>query len=173
MNGLDIIELNKSHLNLIKNFESSNVELFEFLVEDAYNNQIINISKTYLAFKDNILVGYITLLNDSIHLEGDLKQVFKNKGVHYKSLPALKIGRLAVADDFQRKGIGSELISFSIVISNKLNEYSACRFIVLDAKHNKISGKDPLHFYKKIGFKILKEREKGTIPMYLDLYRSD
>jgi len=66
MNGLDIIELNKSHLNLIKNFESSNVELFDFLVEDAYNNQIINISKTYLAFKDNILVGYITLLNDSI-----------------------------------------------------------------------------------------------------------
>jgi ribosomal protein S18 acetylase RimI-like enzyme len=173
MNDLNIIALDNSHLDLIRNFKSSDVDLSNFLVDDALNNQNIKISKTYLAFKNENLVGYITLLNDSIHLEGDLKQIFREKGVHYKSLPALKIGRLAVVEDFQRQGIGSELISFSIVISSKLNEYSACRFIVLDAKRNMDNGKNPLHFYKKIGFRILKEREKGTIPMYLDLFRSD
>jgi len=28
---------------------------------------------------------------------------------------------------------------------------------------------DSIHFYKKLGFKTLKERIKGTTPMYLDL----
>ena len=28
---------------------------------------------------------------------------------------------------------------------------------------------DPIHFYKRQGFKKLKERKKGTTPMYFDL----
>lgn len=60
------------------------------------------------------------------------------------------------------------MIDFSIKIATYIYEgFSGCRFIVLDAKRNKL--KDPIHFYKKQGFKCLKERKKGTTPMYLDL----
>ena len=60
------------------------------------------------------------------------------------------------------------MIDFSIKVAFHVhNEYSGCRFIVLDAKRNK--EKDPIHFYKKQGFKELKERQKGTTPMYFDL----
>lgn len=60
------------------------------------------------------------------------------------------------------------MMAFSVKIANHIfNEYSGCRFIVLDAKRTKDN--DPIHFYKKIGFKTLKERIKGTTPMYLDL----
>jgi GNAT superfamily N-acetyltransferase len=153
----------------IKHFKSYEQELADFLIEDALNNQNNQISVTYLWFLNTgELVGYVTLLNDRINLEGELKEIFRGKGIGYHSLPALKIGRLCVDDNFLRKGIGTMIIDFSIKVAFHIFEkYSGCRFIVLDAKRNATN--DPIHFYKKLGFKELKERRKGTTPMYLDL----
>ena len=153
----------------ISNFQSYEQELVDFLLEDALKNQDNRISVTYLWFlKTGELIGYITLLNDRINLEGNLKEIFRGKGIQYHSLPALKIGRLCVDNHFLRKGIGTLMISFSVKIAyNIFNEYAGCRFLVLDAKRNPEN--DPIHFYKKIGFDMLKERKKGTTPMYLDL----
>lgn len=153
----------------IKDFKSYEQELVNFLLEDALINQNHQISVTYLLFLNtNELIGYVTLLNDRINLEGDLKNLFRKKGIQYHSLPALKVGRICVDDRFLRKGVGTMMIDFSIKVAFHIFEkYSGCRFIVLDAKRNSIN--DPLHFYKKLGFKQLKERKKGTTPMYLDL----
>lgn len=153
----------------IKDFKSYEQELVNFLLEDALINQNHQISVTYLLFLNtNKLIGYVTLLNDRINLEGDLKDVFRKKGIQYHSLPALKIGRLCVDDRFLRKGIGTMMIDFSIKAAfNIFEKYSGCRFMVLDAKRNATN--DSIHFYKKLGFKQLKERKKGTVPMYLDL----
>jgi len=107
-------------------------------------------------------------LNDRINLEGDLKEAFRDKGILYKALPALKIGRLCVDNRFLRKGLGTHLIDFAIKVAYHIYEkFSGCRFIVLDAKRNKEN--DAIHFYKKQGFVALKERKKGTTPMYFDL----
>lgn len=149
-------------------FKSYELELVNFLIEDALNNQNHKISVTYLWFLNTNLVGYVTLSNDRINLERDLKDFFRTKGIQYHSLPALKIGRLCVDDRFLRRGLGTMMIDFSIKIAVHIfEEYSGCRFIVLDAKKNQAN--DPFHFYKKLGFKELKERKKGTTPMYLDL----
>jgi len=160
--------LTKEHI--ISNFQSCEKELVNFLVEDASSNQENKISVTYLIFLKNTneLVGYVTLLNDRINLEGNLKETFRKKGVEYSSLPALKIGRLCVDDKFLRKGIGTMMIDFSIKVAFYIfRDYSGCRFIVLEAK--KHENNNTLHFYKKLGFKQLKDRKKGTIPMYFDL----
>lgn len=164
---IKIARLSENHN--INDFISYEQELADFLVEDALNNQKNQISVTYLWFlKTGELIGYITLLNDRINLEGDLKNIFRQKGIWYHSLPALKIGRLCVDDRFLRKGIGTLMIDFAIKVAFHIfEEYSGCRFIVLDAKRN--TKNDPIHFYKKQGFKELKERKKGTTPMYLDL----
>lgn len=153
----------------ISDFRSYEEELVNFLKEDALDNQIKRISVTYLWFLESgKLIGYITLLNDKINLEGDLKETFRSKGILYKALPALKVGRICVDDRFLRRGIGTLMMAFCVKVANRIfNEYSGCRFVVLDAKRNKDN--DPIHFYKKIGFKELKERLKGTTPMYLDL----
>ncbi len=151
-------------------FQSYESELVEFLREDALENQKQRLSVTFLWFYDRKLVAYITLLNDKINLEGDLKEFFREKGIHYKSLPALKIGRLCVDDRFLRRGIGKLMILCAIQIANEINRNkSGCRFITLDAKRNPDPKLDSIHFYKKMGFKALKERVKGTTPMYLDL----
>ena len=162
---LIIERLNDKHI--INSFQSSENELVDFLQEDALDNQKNRISVTYLFFlKTGELVGYVTLLNDRINLEGDLKTVFREKGILYRALPALKIGRLCVDDKYLRRGIGTQMIDFSIKVAFRIYEgYSGCRFIVLDAKKNKQS----VHFYKKQGFRELKERQKGTLPMYIDL----
>ncbi len=154
----------------VNGFRSYEPELVAFLIEDALDNQINKIFVTYLWFLKTTdqLVGYITLLNDRINLEGDLKEAFRNKGIGYHSLPALKVGRLCVDNRFLRKGLGTLMLAFAVKVANHIfNEYAGCRFIVLDAKRNLQN--DPIHFYKKIGFISLKERKKGTTPMYLDL----
>lgn len=154
----------------INSFQSYEKELVNFLKEDALENQKQRLSITFLWFYQNQLVSYITLLNDKLNVEGDLKEFFKEKGIHYKSLPALKIGRICVDDRFLRRGLGRLMLLSIIQIANEINRTKAsCRFITLDAKRNLNPTLDSIHFYKKQGFKTLKERIKGTTPMYVDL----
>lgn len=173
MNKIELEELiierihNKHKVALFTSYEK---ELVHFLREDALANQQSQISVTYLWFlqRTGEPVGYITLLNDRINLESELKELFRGKGIPYHSLPALKVGRLCVDDRFLRRGIGTLMLAFAIKIANHtFNDYAGCRFIVLDAKRNSLQ--DPIYFYKKVGFEELKQRKKGTIPMYLDL----
>ncbi len=77
----------------------------------------------------------------------------------------MKIGRLSVNKRYERRGIGTQTTLFALSKALELHERSACRFLVVDAK------RDSVHFYKKMGFEILKEREKGTIPMYYDMIK--
>ena len=162
--------MSKKHNGLISNFCTYESELKNFLVEDALNNQLEKISMSYLFFYKEQLAGYITLLNDSLRLEGDLKNSFFNKNVLYKTLPAVKIGRLAVDDNFLRRGLGSIMIMLAYNFANSISKnYCGCRFLILDAKKNKDPKKNVIHFYKKLNFKILKERKKGSVLMYFDI----
>ncbi len=165
------VKIERIHENhKVDNFQSYEPELVHFLLEDALDNQKNRISVTYLWFlkASGELIGYITLMNDRINLEGDLKEIFHGKGIGYHSLPALKVGRLCVDNRFLRRGIGTLMIDFSIKVAYHIfANYAGCRFIVVDAKRNVQN--DPIHFYRKQGFETLKERKKGTTPMYLDL----
>lgn len=160
-----------SHMYFLQDFRSYEHELVDFLIEDALNNQNQRLSLTFLWFYNNALVSYITLLNDRINLEGDLKYFFKEKGILYKSLPALKIGRLCVHDSFLRKGLGRLMVVFALQIVGEISKTkSGCRFLTLDAKQNSNMPFSPVDFYKKLDFKSLKDRKKGVVPMYLDTY---
>ncbi len=172
---LEIEVLSSENAERISGFRCHEKELADFLEEDALNNHNAKISVTYLISEKagKNLVGYMTVLNDSINLNADLKNFFKGKDIMYKSLPALKIGRMAVHDDYQKRGVGSFMIMFAINLANRIGKNSGCRFIVVDSKRNRNEpDKDPMHFYKKKGFRVLREREKGTTAMYLDLYLS-
>lgn len=169
-NSLKIKEISIDYKDYILNFQTYEPELKRFLLEDSLNDQNQKISKTFLLFKENFLIGYITLMCDSLRLEGDLKQDFKTKNIQYKSLPAVKIGRLAIDNRYQRQGFGKVLVKLALISAKRIfSKYCGCRFIILDAKRNREPKKDSLHFYKALNFKILKEREKGATPMYLDV----
>src|SRR3989344_8097950 len=166
-----IEKLSKEHD--ITGFQCYEKELVKFLNEDALDNQDKRISMTYLWFlkETNELIGYFTLLNDKINLEGDLKEYFNDKGVFYHSLPALKIGRLAVDDRFLRRGIGTLMIDYIIrrakLISVKI---AGCRFITVDAKRKQKKRKKYFSFYYKKKFQVFREGKDATF-MHLDLNR--
>lgn len=169
------------HFSVVKSFETDDKDLKEFLVEDALRSQELSISTTFLIFsrknKRNLL-GFVTILNDSTQLDSDLKIVFRDKGITYKAIPSLKIGRLCVDKRFLLRGVGKAALSFAVKRAVFMNQESACRFINVDAKRHKEREKDTFHFYKKFGFRVLKHKKKvdpwkqisGTTPMYLDLY---
>ena len=142
-------------------FTSYEPDLVDFLKEDALQNQKQMLSVTFLWFFNDKLVSYITLLNDKINLEGDLKHFFSGKGVYYKSLPSLKVGRLCVDDRFLRRGLGKLMMIFAREKAREINKDKAgCRFITVDSKI------DSIPFYLKLGFKPL---QVGSTAMYLDL----
>lgn len=152
-------------------FASYEQDLVDFLRDDALVNQEQNLSVTFVWFYNNWLVSYVTLLTDRITLSGGLQNYFKEKGVHYKSLPALKIGRLCVDDKFRRRGLGKLMIEFSIMVAKEINQGKAgCRFITVDAKRNPVSELDSVQFYKRLGFQVTGEdRTKKVTFMHLDV----
>lgn len=172
---LRIEKISESHKRYLDDFQSYESELMDFLKEDALNQQQRKISVTYLWFlrDTNELVAYITLCPDCIKLKGiseDLAKKFRDKGINYKSLPALKLGRLCVDEKYLRKGIGSLLIQFAIHLANEVGQKVGCRFLYLDAKRNSDSSKDAIHFYKQMGFEIYKSRDNKETPLYMDLF---
>lgn len=165
-------KISQKHLNVLSSFKvnESNpdeIELKDFLIEDAYNNQEQDfISRTYLVFHnpDNKLVGYVTLLTDNIHIRNTgLVEQFRSKGIQYDSLPALKIGRMCIDLEFRKKGLGTFLVHVAMRRLLEINERVGCRFLIADVKRG------AQHFYKNLGFEVLKEKQKGHIPMYLDM----
>jgi len=173
INEIEIEQIDESHKSVISTFKSYEKELVDFLVEDALDNQKKQMSTTHLWFLKSTkeLIAYVTVLADAISLQGELKEHFRQQGILYKSLPALKIGRLCVSDEYLGRGIGTLMIEFVLVLAQRISKEIGLRFITTDAKRNPDPRKDSVHFYKKFGFEILRQREKGTTPMYKDLIK--
>ena len=168
-NEIKIEIINQKHD--LTRFASYEQDLVDFLRDDALGNQEQNLSVTFLWFYRNYFVSYLTLLTDRITLEGNLQKHFQEKGVNYKSLPALKIGRLCVDDAFRGRGLGKHMIKFAIKTAKEINQSKAgCRFITVDAKRNPNKELDSLQFYKKLGFLVTgNDAEKKITFMHLDI----
>ncbi len=149
-------------------FDCGIVDLNEFLVEDALPNQYINMSVTKIAHIDTKIIGYYSVLTDT------LKKQNIQPGDHiseaaYSQYPAIKIGRLAVQKDMQQLGYGRYILRHAIAYSTLLSEFVGCRFITVDSKNTE----QALKFYTKNGFKEAKKGEKRYFtPMYLDLLKA-
>ena len=166
-----VVELNDSNLHLIDSFECDFSELSDFLKEDALLQAKQSVNKTYLWVSDDgVLLAYLTLCVDAILLSAAMRSKLSKKGINYKSLPALKIGRLAVRNGFTGIGIGRKALFFAINLAIEINRRAACRFLTVDAK-NYAGAKNPVGFYEKAGFVFTKSPKKSadSVPMYLDL----
>ena len=127
---------------------------------------------TYLleSMELNKTVAYYSLLADKIIFNPEDKTVWNklNRNIpnnkRRRSYPAVKIGRLAVNDEFEGEGIGTfilDSIKYAFVNVKRLG----CRFITVDALNNAVN------FYKKNGFLFFTEQDKDeeTRLMFFDL----
>ena len=120
-------------------------EMEDFLKEEAFEEQEKGLNTTHLFIDREMgkIAAYVSLCNDSIGLE--LKER-DDMGLTYTTVPALKIARLAVANEYQGKGMGKSLIQFSAYMGRKIKELSGLAFLTLDCYEHRVS------FYESVGF---------------------
>ena len=155
----------------ITSFDCGDIDLNDFIVNDARNYQTELLSVTYL-FETNKskVAAFFSVSNDSLRDNdfekwNNLSRKVSNRK-RRKEYPAVKIGRLGVS--VEHRGIGSEIIFFIknwFTTENK----TGCRFVLVDAYNRP----DVIQFYEKNDFQFLtdKDSEKKTRLMYFDLIR--
>jgi predicted GNAT family N-acyltransferase len=146
----------------ISDFASSDPDLTEYFVEDAINEQRNRTSTTHVLLDNNeTIVGYFTLLNDSIKVV-NLEDRHID-GCEYSSVPAVKIGRLSTHRDHEHKGYGSLMLTLAMSYVFEVQRYSGCRVVTVDSK------KGCEGFYEHFGFKKTSIKRDNSTPMYLDI----
>jgi ribosomal protein S18 acetylase RimI-like enzyme len=172
---IQLLPLDKINHELTKNFDCKIMDLNGFIKNDALRQQDSSAGKTFLLISKSKkqLLGFVTLCTDSIRLKGITKEEQNIIGLKYKTLPALKVARMAVDSKFFHKKLGTKMLVIAIKSALKINSFAGCRFLTVEAKNEKNlpEKRKPIHFYKKFGFKILKERKrnKSYISMYIDM----
>lgn len=102
------------------------------------------------------IAGYYTLASASVLLS-DLPETFAKKLPRYPSVPAVRMGRLAVNEIFKGKGLGSALLADAL--RRAATAEIAAYALVVDAKDESAAG-----FYAHHGFIALPEQ-----PLFLFL----
>lgn len=134
----------------IKPFKCSEEDLNGFLFDDAKHFQNELMAVTYLLEDEdeNVTVAYFSLLADKITFNPDEKSFWNhlNRNIpnskRRRSYPALKIGRLAVNENYSGKGVGTFVID-SIKYGFTTVKRHGCRFLTVDALKSATS------FYEK------------------------
>lgn len=162
-------------------FDSHIAEYNDFLkIADKFCD--LNVSKTFLLLHNeiNFLLAYMTLSADSIKLTNVEKDIHGMSKVPYASIPALKVGKLAVnkelPEQLKRKGYGSFMLEIARLFVVNMNDLGiACRFITVDAdiEYEVNTPK----FYEKNGFienlSNKSRNAKHTISMRKDVFGID
>jgi len=139
---MNTIDFDKIKIRLINEdidlnqFNCGNNDLNEFLKEDCIVQKKIMLNTTYLCIYNKEIVGFITISTDSINIKElgeEYEETFQNKEINYKRFPAIKIGRLAVDNKFQNKGIGEFLLHYLFEYLLKMSKELGFRFLSIDA----------------------------------------
>lgn len=159
---------------IIKPFKCADSDLNGFLMEDAKNYSEDLMAVTYLIedVEKEKTVAYFSLLNDKITYDPELSSVWNrlNRRVsnakRKRDYPAVKIGRLAIAEEYSGQGLGKDIIRLIKHIFTHSNR-TGCRFITVDAY------KEATPFYEKCGFLFFsqKDNREKTRAMFYDLKR--
>lgn len=158
----------------IKPFKSRDNDLNGFLFDDAQKYLTDLMAVTYLLedTSSDRTVAYFSLLNDKITFDPEQHSIWNRlsrrianakRREHY---PAVKIGRLAVSEEYAGQGIGRDIIRLVKYMFTHGNR-TGCRFITVDAYS------DAVGFYQKCGFDFISEKDRNDITrlMYYDLKR--
>lgn len=157
----------------VKSFDCGDMDLNDFILNDAlpYRKEKLAVTYTFIDKEnaDNV-AAFFCLSNDRISLaDFDTKTKYNRFSKRFvnekrlKSYPAVKIGRLGVAQSMKGMNIGSLLLDFIksyFLIENK----TGCRFITVDAYAAAVP------FYLKNGFVPLNDDiDDTTRLLYFDL----
>jgi len=149
----------------LKNFNCDD-DLNIYFKENAYESEQELINKNYCLIRksDQFPSVLFCVSNAEIKSHFDLDMVIA--GQHYKSYPAIRIGRFATHKQLTGHGLGSKTLDFIKLWFTRGNK-TGCRFIVVDSRND---GR-VLHFYKKNDFVEypVNNLSNKTLLLYYDL----
>ena len=159
-----------------KDFDCGIPEYNDYLLNDALRSMNDYIALTWLLTERSTgkVAAYMSLIMDAIKLSFSEKELH-NLNYPFRTIPAMKIAKLAVDSSFSKKykGIGTFLIDTVERLALICNaNYCAARFLTVDAdiEHDK----GVLAFYQKNGFipnAELYNKNRKTISMRKDIYK--
>jgi len=163
----------------ISRFYNEFEEYNTFLKEDASIYENLNISHTHLLIdtQTGCILAYMSLVADSVQLTKIEKDTEKLGNIQFSTFPALKIGKLAVDSDAQKRfiGVGSLMITLARGFTANLNDNGiACRFLTIDADVE--NNPKVTEFYIKNGFvpnERLNNKNRLTVSMRKDIFVDD
>jgi len=152
----------------VRSFDCGNAALNDFLTTDEVSKyEHEHLGRTYLVYHEGFLVAYFTISTDAIRLEylRNVKSYSRFSEMRLEAVPGVKIGRLAIARDWQNRGIGRMLVVY--IAGMAMRGDFACRLLIVQSKPESTG------FYLKCGFhsvvQTARERRRIKHTMYLDL----
>ncbi len=115
-------------------------------------------ARTYVVCEANVVIGYYCLATGSVARANAPSKVKRNAP---DPIPVMLIGRLAVAKDFERRGIGSGMLQDAFRRIMQTSEIVGCRAILVHAIDQPAQD-----FYARYGFT---EFPTGTRTLFLPL----
>lgn len=132
-------------------------EYKDFLLCDAKRLEMLCVSRTFVLLHNATkeLIGYFSLAADTVKLTAKEKETTDFSEVVFMSLPAVKLGKLAINKGLSpkaaRKGYGSFVIDIVTAFAYRVLESGvACRFVTVDADIE--YERSTTEFYEKNGF---------------------
>jgi GNAT superfamily N-acetyltransferase len=149
-------------------------DLNEFLRDDALRLQSRGVVRVFVArYEHPPVLGYVALATDVVPLKPEEKAGLSLRDTDFGQIPALKLARLAVSEEFRRRhrGLGKVLVAWTIIEATELALRVGCRLVTVDAYPKAVG------FYESLGF-IRNTHEKLTgkgrrhVSMRFDIRRS-
>lgn len=149
-----------SDKNIPDSFSASIQEYSDYLLNTALKSQEAMITNTYLLTENDSgkVMAFVSFVCDSVTFTVDEKSDTALVDFPFSNFPALKVAQLAVNFEFKKKykNIGSFLLNFARIQAFMLNEFTACRFLTVDADIE--NNPSVTEFYKKNGFQKLSDK---------------
>lgn len=136
------------------------------MINDSYLNHLIRKSLTFQIMFCGFSIGYYRLTIENMYLgESNLKYADCGTGANTYGL--LTIDYLAIREELQHQGIGTNVLRHIIGEAIELSKKWPIRIVYIDAFQDKVD------WYESIGFEKLFDRETvdkfGLVPMFYEL----
>jgi GNAT superfamily N-acetyltransferase len=152
---LRIEKLHRSHA--IDSFDCGREALNRFLTRYALQNQQAGASQSYVALADAEITGYCTLVVGQVDFERAPLRL--TKGLARHPVPIMLLARLAIATQWQGKGLGAGLLKDSMLRTLQAAEIAGIRAFAVHAKDDQArafyehfdfvpSPTDPYHLFR-------------------------
>src|SRR6266550_9221284 len=126
-------------------FDCGQEALNRFLVRYAFQNQQAEASQTYVALIGDEIVGFYTLVVAQVEYDDAPQRL--GKGLARHPIPLMLLARLAIATNWQGKGLGSGLLKDAMLRTLQAAEIAGIRAMAVHAKDDAAKA-----FYERFDF---------------------